>query len=90
MTGAGVVAPGQTGYHRSMDGERVHLLIVTGPLRERLYERFSRLYAGTDVRVIIDRRYGERRRTVRDHSSERRRSDRRCRPAEWIFPPETA
>jgi hypothetical protein len=71
-------------------GEEVHLLIVTGPLRDRLFERFSRLYASADdVRVIKDRRYGERRRSPQPASDERRRSDRREKPAEWLFPPET-
>jgi hypothetical protein len=66
----------------------VHLLIVTGPLRDRLYERFARLYANAeDVRVIKDRRYGERRRAPRPPDTERRSSDRRQRAAEWVFPP---
>jgi hypothetical protein len=67
----------------------VHLLIVTGPLRDRLFERFSRLYANADdVRVIKDRRYGERRRAPQAPSDDRRRSDRRQRSADWLFPPE--
>jgi hypothetical protein len=70
--------------------EDVHMLIVTGPLRDRLFERFSRLYANADdVRVVKDRRYGERRHTPAVPSDDRRRSDRRQRPAEWLFPPET-
>jgi hypothetical protein len=68
--------------------ETVHLLIVTGPLRDRLYERFARLYANTDdVRVIKDRRYGERRRSPRPPEAERRTSDRRQQAPEWVFPP---
>ncbi len=67
----------------------VHMLFVTGPLRDRLFERFSRLYAGAaDVRVMKDRRYGERRRSLRDADPDRRMADRRQRPADWIFPPE--
>jgi len=69
---------------------RPHLLIVTGPLRDRLYERFSRLYSGaSDVEVVKDRRQGERRRTLRPHETDRRRRDRRRQPPEWVFPPET-
>jgi hypothetical protein len=69
--------------------ETVHLLIVTGPLRDRLFERFSRLYANAaDVRVIKDRRYAERRRTTQARDEDRRRSDRRRQPPEWVFPPE--
>ncbi|MBM3147816.1 MAG: hypothetical protein FJ000_07985 [Actinobacteria bacterium] len=73
-----------------MDAEHPHLLIVTGPLRDHLYERFARLYANaSDVRVIKDRRYGERRRSERPRDDDRRRSDRRSRPPEWVFPPES-
>jgi len=84
-----------------MDAERPHLLIVTGPLRDRLYDRFTRLYANaSDVRVIKDRRYGDRRRSERPRDDDRRRSeeareddrrraDRRRRPPEWVFPPES-
>jgi len=67
-----------------------HLLIVTGPLRDRLYERFSRLYSGaSDVEVVKDRRHGERRRRLLPHSGDRRRGDRRRQAPEWVFPPET-
>lgn len=67
----------------------VHMLFVTGPLRDRLFERFSRLYAGAaDVRVVKDRRYSERRRTLQAVDPERRGTDRRRRAADWIFPPE--
>lgn len=84
-----------------MDAGDPHMLIVTGPLRDRLYERFVRLYANaSDVRVIKDRRYGERRRSERPGDEDRRRSerqleddrrrsDRRRRPPEWVFPPES-
>jgi len=57
-------------------------LIVTGPLKERLYELFSRVYAGRqDVRVIMDRRTEGRRRPG-PQAPERRR-----RPPTWVFPP---
>jgi hypothetical protein len=37
----------------------VHELVVTGPERQRLFELFSRVYAGrSDVRVVLDRRRG--------------------------------
>jgi len=68
---------------------RPHLLIVTGPLRDRLYERFSQLYSGvSDVKVVKDRRRGERRQTLRPHQVDRRRSDRRRGRPDWVFPPE--
>lgn len=67
----------------------VHELIVTGPARDQLYERFLTLYAGhQDVRVIKDRRCGERRRKWRAVAVDRRRADRRRRSPTWAFPPE--
>jgi len=60
----------------------VNELIVTGPLKERLYELFCRVYAGRqDVRVIMDRRAEGRRRPA-SPTTERRR-----RPPTWVFPP---
>ncbi len=70
-------------------GNAVHVLVVTGPQRERLYERFREIYLGRDdVLVVKDRRGGERRRVMRPVSPERRRADRR-RAAPWMtFPPD--
>ena len=69
-----------------------HRLIVTGPLRDALYERFARLYNGrVDVEVVKDRRYADRRGTTRAVVRDRRRgSDRRWRTPDWVFPPEIA
>ncbi len=66
-----------------------HVLFVTGPLRERLYRRFSSLFDGRDdVDVRIDRRYAERRGDPgRPADGERRASDRRRRRPDWIVPP---
>jgi hypothetical protein len=79
---------------RAMEGEyqaKVHRLIVTGPLRDRLYERFAELYSrSADVEVIKDRRYAERRRSAARPSADRRRDDRRRGRAEWVFPPDSA
>ncbi len=70
--------------------EETHLLIVTGPMRDRLFDRFSRLYAtSSDVRVLKDRRYGERRRTVRPPAEDHRASDRRAQRGGWVFPSES-
>ena len=53
----------------------VHVLVVTGPQRERLYERFSQAYLGRDdVRVVRDRRQGERRRLMRPVPQDRRQA----------------
>jgi hypothetical protein len=66
-----------------------HVLFVTGPERERLYEHFVTLFSGRDdVEVRIDRRVGERRHAPRGPvGGERRREDRRRRPPDWIVPP---
>jgi hypothetical protein len=68
-----------------------HVLVLTGPASERLYERFGRLYEQSiDVVVVRDRRQAERRRSQLPAAEERRLGDRRVRPPEWVFPPETA
>jgi hypothetical protein len=66
-----------------------HVLYVTGPVRERLYWRFSMLFDGRDdVEVRIDRRVAERRRgTGSPLDRERRSGDRRRRRPDWIVPP---
>jgi hypothetical protein len=65
----------------------VHELIVTGPARDRLFEHFTRLYAGrSDVVVIKDRREIDGRRE-RHTEADRRRRERRRR-ATWLFPPD--
>jgi hypothetical protein len=66
-----------------------HVLYVTGPLRGRLYQRFSRLFDGRDdVEVRIDRRVAERRRALGSpRDGERRAGDRRRRRPDWIVPP---
>jgi hypothetical protein len=66
-----------------------HVLYVTGPQRERLYEHFSSLFRGRDdVEVRMDRRVAERRRSERAPVvGERRRQERRREPPEWMVPP---
>jgi len=65
------------------------VLFVTGPMREGLYRHFSGLFEGrNDVEVRIDRRVAERRRVaLGPRGSERRSTDRRRRPPDWIVPP---
>ena len=66
----------------------VEELLVSGPSRDRLYELFTRLYAGRhDVRVVKDRRLDERRSRSADRAAERRRADRRRRSPAWVVPP---
>jgi len=68
---------------------KAHRLIVTGPLRDRLYARFAELYRhSADVEVVKDRRYAERRCAVTSRPDDRRHDDRRQRVPEWLFPPE--
>jgi hypothetical protein len=72
------------------DPQHKHVLFVTGPERERLFDHFSTLFRGRDdVDVRIDRRVGERRRRRgRPLDGERRRiRDRRVRPPDWMVPP---
>jgi len=67
-----------------------HVLVVTGPERERLYAHFSTLFAGRDdVSVLKDRRVTERRRAGRgpDDGERRARERRQSRPA-WVVPPQ--
>ena len=70
-------------------GPERYVLYVTGPLRERLYRRFSSLFDGRDdVEVRIDRRVAERRRDPGGPADgERRAGDRRRRRPDWIVPP---
>ena len=66
----------------------IKVLVVTGPLRGRLFDLFTHLYAGrADVRVILDRRHAERRRESQPDAPQRRRADRRRRSPAWVFPP---
>jgi len=66
----------------------VEELLVSGPSRDRLYELFTRLYAGRhDVRVVKDRRLDERRSRSAERAAERRRADRRRSPPAWVVPP---
>ena len=63
-------------------------LIVTGPAKERLFELFSRVYAGRhDVHVVMDRRAQPRRRWVAQAGLERRDAERRHEAPDWVFPP---
>ena len=66
----------------------IHRLVVRGPERERLYERFQLLFYGRDdVEVVCDRRTRERRCPGGHVVPERRRHERRRRPA-WVVPPD--
>jgi hypothetical protein len=66
----------------------IHRLVVTGPERDRLYERFNHLFWGRDgVEVLKDRRLVERRRDRSRVAFERRSRERRRAAPDWIVPP---
>jgi hypothetical protein len=66
----------------------VAVLVVTGPARDRLYDRFRRLYQGRDdVRVVVDRRGRQRRGSPARVAIERRRGERRVAGPWLVFPP---
>jgi hypothetical protein len=71
------------------DSPERHVLVVTGPERERLYEHFSLLFAGRgDVSVLKDRRVAERRHSAQaPGDGERRAGERRRVRPDWIVPP---
>lgn len=63
-------------------------LVVTGPGRDRLYERFRRLFWGREgVEVVKDRRVSERRRDRSQVAGERRSRERRRVAPDWLVPP---
>ncbi len=77
----------------SQDDSPVKILVVGGPARERLFERFQRVYDGRhDVRVVMERRVMERRRAGAAQrrppgaAVERRRAERRT-SAPWLVVP---
>ena len=73
-------------------GNQAKVVVVPRGLEEFFRERLERRYEGHEnVRVIIDRRRGERRlRGSKDRgtgtAAERRRADRRDRQASWSLP----
>jgi hypothetical protein len=54
------------------------LVFIVAPGQQELYASLNRTFAGDDtVRVVLDRRRGERRRTPAATAAERRQRDRR-------------
>jgi hypothetical protein len=85
------VAVMRSGYKRTMvvllDTD-MHRLVVTGPARDRLYDRFGRLFWGRDdVEVLKDRRVADRRRDRREIVVDRRSVERRRTAPVWLVPP---
>jgi len=65
-----------------------YTLVVTGPARDRLFERFRLLFWGrADVEVVKDRRVTERRGDRARVAAERRTRERRRLAPDWLAPP---
>ena len=70
----------------SCANNQTRVIVVPRPLADYFYERLSRLYADRpDVRVVVDRRVEQRRRSPAPalNVSERRRADRRADAVYW-------
>ena len=71
---------------------RPKIIVVPRPLEGFFRSRLEERYAGRDdVRIVVDRRVGERRRPDRyvcapSPLSDRRRQDRRDRDVAWSLP----
>ena len=78
------------GYSNDMNANvdtAMHRLVVTGPARDRLYQRFTRLFWGREgVEVVKDRRVAERRRDRSQSAVERRSHERRSAAPDWMVP----
>ncbi len=69
------------------DDSEHQILVVTGPARDRLYERFRTLFFGREgVEVVKDRRQRERRTHPAAAGRERRGGERR-HAVSWVVPP---
>jgi hypothetical protein len=77
---------------QAAEASRHKIIVVPRPLEGFFLERLRQRYAGRDdVRVVVDRRVGERRRRERyvcgpSPLSDRRRQDRRDRDVAWSLP----
>jgi hypothetical protein len=76
---------------RSTQSVQPRLIVIPRQLEGFFYERLTQQFAGRDdVRVVVERRAGERRHprwvTGPEPFSERRHSDRRERDVVWSLP----
>ncbi len=63
---------------------RQKVIVIPRGLEDFFYERLLRRYAGrSDVTIMVDRRWGERRAAVQAVFPERRRNDRRRDGSDW-------
>ena len=70
---------------------RPRVIVIPRPLEGHFYEQLAERFAGRDdVKVVVDRRVGERRHdrwaTGPGPFSERRRGDRRDQVSTWSLP----
>jgi hypothetical protein len=63
------------------------VIIIPRGLEDFFYDRLCRRYAGrSDVTILVDRRWGERRAIEQAVLPERRREDRRRSTTAWALP----
>jgi len=66
---------------------RKKVIVIPRGLEEFFYDRLCRRYAGrSDVTILVDRRWGERRAIEQAVLPERRRSERRRTLGDWVLP----
>jgi hypothetical protein len=66
---------------------RKRVIVIPRGLEDFFYDRLCRRYAGrSDVTILVDRRWGERRAIEHAVFPERRRRDRRHNDVAWALP----
>jgi hypothetical protein len=66
---------------------RRKVIVIPRGLEEFFYDRLCRRYAGrSDVTILVDRRWGERRAIEQAVFPDRRRSERRRGTGDWVLP----
>jgi hypothetical protein len=71
----------------SAAAERKRVIVIPRGLEDFFYDRLCRRYAGrSDVTILVDRRWGERRAIEQAVLPERRCSDRRRAAGGWVLP----
>lgn len=66
---------------------RKRVIVIPRGLEDFFYDRLCRRYAGrSDVTILVDRRWGERRAAEQAVFPERRQGDRRRDDGAWALP----
>jgi hypothetical protein len=72
---------------KSAAAGRRKVIVIPRGLEEFFYDRLCRRYAGrSDVTILVDRRWGERRAIEQAVFPDRRRSERRRGAGDWVLP----